>query len=57
LKQALERGATDEEIDKLMRELREAMNDYLREFAERPKESEHVAGHAAKWQGAAPERP
>jgi len=35
LKQALEHGATDEEIDKLMRELREAMNDYLREFAER----------------------
>ncbi|MBX3597455.1 MAG: TIGR02302 family protein [Rhizobiaceae bacterium] len=35
LKQALERGASDAEIDKLMKELREAMNEYLREFAER----------------------
>lgn len=35
LKQALERGASDEEIDKLMRELRQAMNDFLREFAEK----------------------
>jgi uncharacterized protein (TIGR02302 family) len=35
LKQALERGASDAEIDKLMKELREAMSEYLREFAER----------------------
>jgi uncharacterized protein (TIGR02302 family) len=35
LQDALERGASDEEIDKLMAELREAMNDFLREFAER----------------------
>ncbi|MCO5064812.1 MAG: TIGR02302 family protein [Rhizobiaceae bacterium] len=35
LKQALQRGASDQEIDKLMKELREAMNQYLREFAER----------------------
>lgn len=35
LKQALERGASDEEISKLMQELRQAMNDFLREFAER----------------------
>lgn len=35
LKQALENGAGDEEIDKLMRELREAMAEFLREYAER----------------------
>jgi uncharacterized protein (TIGR02302 family) len=35
LQDALERGASDEEIDKLMAELRQAMNDFLREFAER----------------------
>lgn len=34
LKDALERGASDEEIDKLMKELRQAMNEFLREFAE-----------------------
>jgi uncharacterized protein (TIGR02302 family) len=43
LKQALERGASDEEIDKLMRELREAMNDYLREFAERAQKDPNMA--------------
>lgn len=35
LRQALENGASDEEIEQLMAELREAMNEYLREFAER----------------------
>ncbi|MBX3578659.1 MAG: TIGR02302 family protein [Rhizobiaceae bacterium] len=35
LKQALENGASDEELDALMKELREAMNEFLREFAER----------------------
>ncbi len=35
LRQALENGATDEEIERLMAELRDAMNEYLREFAER----------------------
>jgi uncharacterized protein (TIGR02302 family) len=35
LKNALENGASDEELDRLMKELREAMNDFLREFAER----------------------
>lgn len=35
LKQALENGAGDEEIDKLMKELREAMAEFLREYAER----------------------
>lgn len=35
LRQALEDGASDEEIEQLMAELREAMNEFLREFAER----------------------
>lgn len=35
LRQALENGASDEEIEQLMAELREAMNEFLREFAER----------------------
>lgn len=39
LKDALERGASDEEIDKLMAELREAMNEFLREFAERSQQN------------------
>lgn len=34
LQQALEDGASDEEIERLMAELREAMQDYLRELAE-----------------------
>ncbi|WP_406872666.1 TIGR02302 family protein [Aminobacter sp. P9b] len=40
LQDALERGASDEEIDKLMAELREAMNDFLREFAERNQQNQ-----------------
>jgi uncharacterized protein (TIGR02302 family) len=43
LKQALERGASDEEIDKLMKELRQAMNDFLREFAERAQQNPNLA--------------
>ena len=35
LRDALRDGAPDEEIEKLMAELRQAMNDFLREFAER----------------------
>jgi uncharacterized protein (TIGR02302 family) len=35
LQDLLKNGASDEEIDKAMKELREAMNDFLREFAER----------------------
>ena len=35
LKQAIERGASQEEIEKRMAELRSAMNEYLREFAEK----------------------
>ena len=35
LKNAIENGASDEEIERLMAELREAMQEFLREFAER----------------------
>ena len=34
LSEAMERGATDEEISQLMQELREAMDNYMRELAE-----------------------
>lgn len=43
LKQALENGASDEEIDKLMKELREAMADFLREYAERAAKDPNLA--------------
>jgi uncharacterized protein (TIGR02302 family) len=43
LKQALENGASDEEIDRLMKELREAMNEFLREFAERAQQNPNMA--------------
>ncbi|PSH69176.1 TIGR02302 family protein [Phyllobacterium brassicacearum] len=43
LKQALERGASPEEIEKLMAELRKAMNEYLREFAERAQKNPNMA--------------
>jgi uncharacterized protein (TIGR02302 family) len=39
LQEALERGASDEEIAQLMDELRSAMNDFLREFAERAQQN------------------
>jgi uncharacterized protein (TIGR02302 family) len=42
LQDALERGASDEEIDKLMAELREAMNEFLREFAERNQQNQNT---------------
>lgn len=35
LQDALKNGASDEEIDKAMKELREAMNQFLKEFAQR----------------------
>lgn len=35
LQDALRNGASDEEIDKLMKELRQAMADFMREFAQR----------------------
>lgn len=35
LQDALQNGASDEEIARLMQELRQAMNDFLREFAQR----------------------
>ncbi|HTV67222.1 MAG TPA: TIGR02302 family protein [Rhizobiaceae bacterium] len=43
LKQALENGATDEEIERLMKELRQAMNEFLREFAERAARDPNMA--------------
>lgn len=41
LKDALERGASEEEIDRLMKELRQAMNEFLREFAERSQKNQN----------------
>jgi len=43
LKQALRDGASDEEIDRLMKELRQAMNEFLREFAERAARDPNLA--------------
>lgn len=43
LKQALENGASDEEIDRLMKELRQAMADFLREFAEKAQKNPNMA--------------
>jgi uncharacterized protein (TIGR02302 family) len=43
LKQALRDGASDEEIDRLMKELRQAMNEFLREFAERAARDPNMA--------------
>lgn len=39
LKRALEEGASDEEIERLVAELRDAMQDFLREFAERAQQN------------------
>ena len=43
LKNALENNASDEEIEKLMDELRAAMQDFLREFAERAQRDPNMA--------------
>lgn len=43
LREALERGASDEEIAQLMEELRDAMQDFMREFAERAMQDENFA--------------
>lgn len=43
LRQALENGASDEEIEQLMAELREAMQEFLREFAERQMQNPNTA--------------
>lgn len=42
LKQALENGASDEEIERLMQELRQAMNEFLREFAEQAQKNPNL---------------
>ncbi|HVW56341.1 MAG TPA: TIGR02302 family protein [Rhizobiaceae bacterium] len=43
LQQALDRGASDQEIDRLMNELRQAMQNYLREFAERAEKNPNLS--------------
>ena len=43
LQQALENNASDEEIDRLMAELRQAMDEFLREFAERAMQNPNMA--------------
>ncbi len=42
LQDAIKNGASDEEIDKAMKELREAMNQFLQEFAERAKQNPNL---------------
>ncbi|GAB4350585.1 MAG: TIGR02302 family protein [Oricola sp.] len=44
LKEALENGASDEEIEQLMAELREAMQDYLSELARQMENNPDMAG-------------
>lgn len=44
LQDALDRGASDEEIEKLMAELRQAMNNFLREFAEKAQKNQTAQG-------------
>jgi uncharacterized protein (TIGR02302 family) len=46
LQQALKEGAPDEEIKKLMKDLRQAMQNYLREFAERQQQNPNLAQQA-----------
>ncbi|MGN6467470.1 MAG: TIGR02302 family protein [Rhizobiaceae bacterium] len=48
LQQALKNGASDEEIQKLMKDLRQAMQDYLREFAERMRQNPNLAQQGPK---------
>ncbi|MHC1547849.1 TIGR02302 family protein [Phyllobacterium sp. K27] len=43
LKSALEKGASQEEIEKRMAELRNAMNEYLREFAQKAQKNPNMA--------------
>jgi uncharacterized protein (TIGR02302 family) len=43
LQQALDRGASDQEIDRLMKDLRQAMQDYLNEFAERARKNPNLS--------------
>src|SRR5690606_929030 len=42
LEELLKNGATDEEIEKAMKELRQAMQDFLREFAERHRDQRNA---------------
>jgi uncharacterized protein (TIGR02302 family) len=43
LKNAIEQGASQEELEKRMAELRSAMNDYLREFAQKAQKNPNMA--------------
>jgi uncharacterized protein (TIGR02302 family) len=43
LKQAIQNGASPEEIEKLMAELRQAMQEFLREYAQRQQQSPYAA--------------
>ena len=43
LREALENGASDEEIERRIAELREALNEFLREFAERAQQDPNMA--------------
>ncbi|TAN06761.1 MAG: TIGR02302 family protein, partial [Rhizobiaceae bacterium] len=47
LQQALERGASDQEIDRLTKELKQAMQNYLREFAERAQKNPNLSQQLA----------
>jgi uncharacterized protein (TIGR02302 family) len=51
LKQALRDGASDEEIDRLMKELRQAMSEYLKEFAERAQRDPNFAQQQPEQNG------
>ena len=56
LQDAIKSGASDEEIEKAMKELREAMNEFLQRIRRaRPAEPERAAD-AAERPGTAPER-
>ncbi|MEM7241298.1 MAG: DUF4175 family protein [Pseudomonadota bacterium] len=50
LNEAMENGATPEEIQELMQELREATRDYIRQLAESAERQEQQAGNAPQGQ-------
>ena len=50
LNEAMENGATPEEIQELMQELREATRDYLRQLAQNAERQEQQAGNAPQGQ-------
>jgi uncharacterized protein (TIGR02302 family) len=50
LQEAIKNGASDQELDKAMKELREAMNQFLQEFAERAKQDPNAPQMQQKGQ-------